>query len=262
MKYLFLLCGLVSLSVIAAADDSRPAQQQRPSLTLAPAVVMARVKPGQGWTQTLRMSNGTAVPFRFEVEVQDVVVKNGVRTYVPAGETEGGIAVSAVSTPRSIVVPPQTEGSATVTLTLPQGTRQRAVVIYFRGKTDAPEPGSVGLGASLGALITFGLSDDYNVEASGFATTAQSDSANQVISHQLRNTGAEVVVPKGAAAILDDAGHRIAKATYDSRRLLPGEVLTFTAVCPAQLKPGHYRVVSSFEFEGHVVTTGGEFSVP
>jgi hypothetical protein len=38
--------------------------------------------------------------------------------------------------------------------------------------------------------------------------------------------------------------------------------LAFAATCPLQLKPGHYRTVSSFEFGGKVVTASGEFSVP
>lgn len=260
-----LLVSLVFLAAIpsTAFPEDKPAPPQGPTLTLAPAVVMAKVKPGQGWTQTLRMSNGTGVPFRFDIEVQDVVIKDGKRTYAPAGETDGGIAASAVATPSSIVVPPQSEGGATVTFTIPQNTRQRAVVVYFRGKADTSTgAGSVALGGSLGALITFGLFDDYKVEAVNFATVAQSDTSNQSISHQLRNTGTEIVVPKGAAAILDDAGLRVAKTTFEARRLLPGELLTFSAVCPSQLKTGHYRVVSSFEFEGRVLTTGGEFSVP
>jgi hypothetical protein len=93
--------GMLAVAAQAADDTPPPPQQPRPTLTLAPAVVMAKIKPGQGWTQTLRMSNGTGVPFRFEIEVKDVVVKNGQRTYVPAGETEGGIAAGSVASPRS-----------------------------------------------------------------------------------------------------------------------------------------------------------------
>lgn len=265
MKKALLLIGLAAMPGLAGQANHVPdaPPPQRPTLTLAPSVVLTKIKPGQGWTQTLRMSNGTDVPFGFEIEVEDVVVKDGLRVYVPAGETDGGIAASAVASPRLLVIPPQAEGRVSVTLTIPPKTGQRAVVIYFHGKIENPkEHGSVGLGASLGALITFGMSDDYQLEAISFNTAPQSDAANQTISHQLRNTGSEVIIPKGAAAILDESGRRVAKITFDSPRLLPGELLTFSGVCPSQLKPGHYRVASSFEFEGRIITSGGEFYVP
>jgi hypothetical protein len=262
VKGLTILLGLAAGSAYAQAplaDNAAP----RPTLTLTPAVVMAKLKPGQGWTHTLRMSNMTGASFHFDVEVQDVVVKDGKRVFVPAGETESSIAASAVVTPRSLVIGPQQDGSATVTLTLPPQTAVRAVVVYFRGKMANPDgEGTVALGASLGALVTFDLSEDHNFKATSFSATPQSDTANQVISHELLNSGAEVVIPKGAAAIVDDAGHSVARATFPAQRLLPGESLSFSATCPSQLKPGHYRAISSFEFQNRIVTTAGEFSVP
>jgi hypothetical protein len=256
---------LVTLAVAGpgVAQQTAPSPVPRPTLTLSPAVALAKGKPGQGWSQSLQMSNFTSKTFRFDVEVQDVVVKDGKRIYVPAGETEGGIAITAVASPRSVVIPPQQEGQVTVTLTMPMKTAQRAVVIYFRGKMDVPsEDGSVGLGASLGALLTFDLSEEYKVEALGFSTTQQTDAANLTVSHELVNSGREVVVPKGAVAILDESGRLVSKAVFDPKRLLPGERLLFTAPNPSQLKPGHYRAVSSFEYEGKVITATGEFSVP
>ena len=43
---------------------------------------------------------------------------------------------------------------------------------------------------------------------------------------------------------------------------LPGERLIFAATNPAQLAPGHYRTLSSFEFERKVFTSAGEFTIP
>ena len=261
MKNLVFLFGLgaVLLHSQPLAGDQAP----RPTLTLTPAVVLAKVKPGQGWTQTLRMSNMTGGTFRFDIEVQDVVVKNSQRTYVPAGETENGIAASAMASPRSLILHPQEQGSVVVTLTVPQQTPLRAVVIYFKGALDTPaNEGTVGLGASLGALITFELSQDYSFKAVGFSATPQTATTNQVFTHELLNSGSEVVVPKGATAILDDSGHSVAKATFPAHRLLPGESTAFSATCPVQLKPGHYRAISSFEYNNQIVTASGEFSVP
>jgi hypothetical protein len=38
--------------------------------------------------------------------------------------------------------------------------------------------------------------------------------------------------------------------------------LIFTANNPGQLRPGHYRTLSSFEFERRVLTSAGEFTIP
>ena len=179
-----------------------------PTLTLAPAVVMVKIPAGQSWTRTFQMSNFTPANFRFEIEVQDVVVKDGKRTYAPAGETEGGIAISAVASPREVQIAPQSIGAATVTLTLPAQTSQRGVVIYFRGKTGTPgEDGTVGIGASLGALVTFELSGDYGIMAGDFSVTSQTETSNLTVSHELVNSGREPVLPKGATAIQIGRAH-------------------------------------------------------
>jgi len=268
------LFGLGSAAALAGPFDDEPTQtlapvpQQAPrpaqsTLTLAPAVVMVKGKPGQGWTQSFQMSNFTPATLAFEIEVQDVVVKEGKRTFVTAGETGGGIAVTAVTTPRDVVIAPQQIGAVRVTLTLPPRTSQRAVVVYFRSKVRAPsEDGSVGLGASLGALITFTLSEEYSIEALAFSMTPQTNTSDLTISHDLVNSGHEPVIPKGSAAILDEEGKRVSRSTFEPRRLLPGERLTFTAANPNQLKPGRYRVVSSFEYEGRIMTAAGQFVVP
>jgi len=83
-----------------------------------------------------------------------------------------------------------------------------------------------------------------------------------ILSEELRNTGSEPLVPKGVIVILNASGKRVAKAPFPSHRLLPAERLIYAATSPAQLAPGNYRTLSSFEFEGKVVTSAGEFTIP
>jgi hypothetical protein len=154
------------------------------------------------------------------------------------------------------------EASAQVTFTLPPQTGQRAVVTFFRGVLVDPGGGAIGLGASLGTLITFNVSSDYQVAAGPVAASLQTAAANVVLSEELRNIGSEPVVPIGVIVILNTSGKRVAKASFIPQRLLPGERLTFAATNPAQLPPGRYRTLSSFEFEGKVMTSAGEFAIP
>jgi hypothetical protein len=124
------------------------------SIALSPAIIMVRCKPGQSTTQTLTIVNHTASELRFNLATEDVVVLEGKRSYSPAGQIANGIAASSVMSPASVLVKAGEEASVQVTLTLPPETGQRAVVTFFRGGIVSPANGSIGLGASLGTLIT------------------------------------------------------------------------------------------------------------
>ncbi len=241
-----------------ADDGARPPI----SIALTPAVIMVRGRPGQSTTQTLTIINHTADEVRFKLATEDVVVKDGKRSFVPAGQIADGIAASSVASPASVIVKAGEEASVQVTLTLPPQTGQRAVVTFFRGSLVDPGKGAIGLGVSLGTLITFNVSSDYQVAAGPVEASLQTPTANVILSEELRNIGAEPVVPMGVIVILNASGKRVAKAAFTPHRLLPGERLTFAATNPAQLAPGRYRTLSSFEFEGKVMTSAGEFAIP
>jgi hypothetical protein len=231
------------------------------SLGLTPAVIMVRCKPGQSTTQVLTIVNNTAQEISFNMATEDVVVLDGKRSFSPAGRIANGIASSVVTTPASVVVKAGEEASVQVTYTLPPETAQRAVVTFFRGGAVSSVPGVVGLAASMGTLVTFNLSIDYQLEAGPVQASLQTTTANTILSQELRNRGSEPVVPTGVIVILNASGKRMAKASFATQRLLPGERLIVAATSPAQLPPGHYRTFSSFEFERKVVTSAGEFTI-
>jgi hypothetical protein len=242
----------------AAGEGDTP----RASISLSPAIVEVRCKPGQGTTQTLTISNNTTAEVRFNVETEDVVVSDGKRSLSPAGLIANSIAATSVVSPTSVVVKAGEGASVQVTFTLPPESTQRAVVAFFRGILPPQGNGVVGLGASLGTLITFNLSSDYKLESGPLEASVQTPEANGIFSQELHNTGTEPVVPKGIIVILNTSGKRVAKAPFKTQRLLPGERLIFSATNPAQLAPGHYRTLSSFEFERRVFTSAGEFTIP
>jgi hypothetical protein len=255
------LCSIAGATTTAerASDESAT---PRASIALSPAVIMVRCRPGQSVTQTLTIMNHTANEVRFNLATEDVVVREGKRSFSPAGQIANGIASTSVASPASVVVKAGEEASVQVTFTLPPETGQRAVVTFFRGVVAHAEKGAIGLGASLGTLITFNLSSDYKLEARPVEASLQTPATNVILSEELRNTGSEPIVPKGLIVILNASGKRMAKALFTSQRLLPGERLIFAASNPAQLAPGRYRTLSSFEFEGKVLTSAGEFTIP
>lgn len=249
----------------AALSPLEPASAVSPvrsSVSLSPAVATVSCKLGQSNTQTLTLTNRTDQELVFEMIAEDVVVKDGQRTFVAAGETPGGIAFTAVFSRKEVVVQPMQSSSLNVTFTLPQETPLRAAVAMFRGSTKIQGRGAISMTASLGTLFTFTASQNFSLETAPLSVTAQSATANLGISQVLTNTGSEPLVADGVAAVLDQTGAIVGKATFEQQRLLPGERLPFKTEYSAELKSGHYRVLASFQYEEKVVTSTSDFTVP
>jgi hypothetical protein len=232
----------------------------QPSISLSPAVIMARGSFGQGLSQTLTLSNQTSHDFAFEMVANDVVIKNGKREFVAAGQLPKSIAATAVfSQPTGVV---KAYGSITVEVrvTVPEATDIRAIVAIFRGTENLAQKSSVGMTASLGALLTFNLTDNVNVEGTALEVLPPSATSGLRVSQSLENKGSEPVLPQGVAAFLDGEGKLSAKLTFAPQRLLPGEKLDFTADYAGDLRPGAYKVLCSFEYAGKTLTTESTYN--
>ena len=245
---------LVVTSVLAAFAAASGSAQ---SLTLSPAAVPLRGLPGQSTTQSLTLGNGTSLDLDFALEAKDVVVRDGRRVFVDAGETVPSIAETAVFSSRRLTVPAGESRTVQVTLTLPPGASHRAVVALFRGLTRVGNTLP-----SVGTLLTFTLSGEFVLTPSDLLVDPQSATANLAFEELLANDGKEPLVPKGVAVLLDKAGAIVGKAAFPTRRLLPGERQAVRAEYAGELPPGGYRVLATFEYEGRALTRAAEFQVP
>lgn len=253
----FALCAVLSLTMLAT-----PAAAQTGTLSLSPAVIMASGTFGQSLTQKLTVSNSTSDVFTFHMMAEDIVVQNGKRVFKPAGELPGSIAATALFSPAEIVAPPRSSKTVTVTITLPQKTDIRAIAAIFHAvNAIQPHKGSVGLVASIGTLITFNLSKDIAVSAEPVQVTPATPTTNLSFSQTLTNTGTEPAIPKGVAAILNQAGQLVGKSIFPQQRLLPGERLVFRSEYTDTLKPGHYRVLCTYTYAGQVLNSQADFTV-
>jgi hypothetical protein len=236
-------------------------QPAAPSLALSPAVITRKAQPGTSSTHSLTMTNLTHNQFKFVLEAFDVVIREGKRVFVPPGETEGGIARSAVFDKATIELKPGESSRVNITLTIPAQPKVRAVVAIFHGQTALPGKGALMFTGSLGALITYNLSGDIALQAAAPAISPQTESSNLTVSEQLGNKGREPVIPKGTLAILNHSGELIGRVAIEPHRLLPGEQFNFAAEYPRTLRAGKYRAMMSFEHEGGVQTSSIEFQV-
>jgi hypothetical protein len=230
------------------------------TLSLSPAVVMLRGDFGQSTTQTLTFRNGTSRAFEFDLVAQDVVTRDGKRAFADAGSIAGSIAATAVFSQKHVSIGPGETASVTLTVTLPQGTTQRAVMALFRG-TNRVMSGNVPMSASLGTLLTFTASDDLALTAAPLDVRPQSAAANLTFSQACTNAGREPFVAKGVMAVLDARGTLVGKSALAPYRLLPGESATLGGEYAGELAPGRYRVSVTYDYDGRVASRTAEVEI-
>ena len=238
-----------------------PSVRTATSLALSPAVIMIRAKPGASSTHPLTITNLTNNKCRFVMEAFDVVVQGGKRVFVPAGETFGGIARSAIFNPPTLEMSPGESAQVKITLTVPPEPAVRAVAAIFHGQTALPGNGKLMVTGSLGTLITYSLSDKIAVRTGAPTVKPQTETSNLSLSEVLENFGREPVVIKGTLAILKNSGQLIGRVTIESHRLLPGEKFDSVVEYPNIIHRGQYRAMISFVHEGGVQTSNVEFQV-
>jgi hypothetical protein len=261
LGFLSLLSASLS-PVFAAGLPAVPgAADAPPSLTISPGVIMVQAQPGQSTTQDVTISNLTPTEFTFNLEAMDVAVRDGHRVFVPAGETPGSIARTAIFSPASFTVQPGGSATVHVTVTVPENPAGRAIVAVFRSNTKVQGRDGFAMTASLGALMTFTLSKELQIESSPLHFDGLSEGDDLTISEWVTNTGSEPVVSKGVVAILNSTGKLVGKVPVEALRLLPGERLQFKAGYPSTLKSGKYRALMTLEHDGTVLTTSSNFDI-
>lgn len=235
--------------------------ERPPSISLTPAVIMVKAKPGQTFSQELTLWNNTSQALAFQMEARDVVVRNGKRVFVPAGEVEGSIARNAVFSERNPIAPPGASATTTVTVTIPDSAGPRAIACIFMGKTIMGTRNAVAMTGSLGALVTFTMADDFRVQSQPLQVSVDTDAQSITFRQSLTNAGSDPVVPKGVLAVTNEIGRLVTRLSLSGQRLLPGETMEFTAEHAGLLKSGKYRVISLMENESALFSNSAEFTI-
>jgi hypothetical protein len=252
MKSILAILTLCFATMASASTDG--------TISLSPAVIMLRGEVGQSTTQTLLVRNSTSRPLTFVTEASDVVVNQGERRFAAAGSIPSSIAATAVFSEKTVTVPSGQSASVTITLTIPKDASNRAVVALFRG-TDPVRNGSVTSTSSLGALLTFALSDSVAMKTEPLVVQPQTATRNLSVAQTCTNSGSEPLVARGMLAVLDASGKLAGKTAFAPRRLLPGERIKLGADYAAELAPGRYRVLVTYDYEGRSLTQSAEVDV-
>jgi hypothetical protein len=255
----FITQNLLAQNISQQNDDG--SLNTAPSITITPAVVMVKAKSGQTFSQELTLFNNTIYDLHFHMVAEDVIVRDGKRIFVPAGELEGSIARNAVFSDTDIVVLPNSSSSTRVTVTVPPTPSPRAIACIFMGKTAVAARNSLAMTASLGALVTFTLSNDYHLQNQPLQVSVDEDAKVISFHQQVKNTGSEPVVPKGVIAVTNERGGLVARVPVTGTRLLPGESSEFTAEHPGLPKTGKYKAMLLMQHESALFSNAAEFTI-
>ena len=220
------------------------------TLSVSPAVVMLQGNVGQSTTQTMTIMNVTSEPMSFDMTAKDVVMRDGKRTLVNAGELAGSVANTAIFSPKNLTVAPGEKRTVEVTVTIPNNPAARAIIAMFQGTTKLQRKG-MQITASLGTLLTFALSDNASAETSALS-----------VAQKLSNESSEPVLAQGMLAIVSPAGTLVAKQAMTPRRLLPGETTGVKAEYGGELSAGRYRALVTYVLQNNkTLTSSAEFDV-
>jgi len=230
------------------------------TVSFSSVVIALRGEAGQSTRQTLLLRNNTSRTLTFEIEATDVIVRDGRRVFARAGATPGSIAATAVFSEKKLTVAAGATVPVSLTLTIPRGSPERAVVALFHGM-DKFRRGNVDATASLGALLTFTLSDGVTMTAEPLTVQPQTATSNLAVTQTCRNAGNEPLVTRGMLAVIGRDGRLIGKSALQPRRLLPGERATLAAEYGAELRPGRYRVLLTYDYEGRALSQTAEVEV-
>ena len=242
-------------------DVPSVAADHPPSISLSPAVVEVKAKPGQTFSHELTLWNNTLQELQFRMEARDVVVRDGKRVFIPSGEIAGGIARNAMFSEQEVVVKPASFAAVKLTVTIPESPAPRAIACIFMGKTIMGAKNALTMTGSLGTLVTFTLANDFQVESQPLDISVDDDVRSVTFRQRLKNTGSDPVVPKGVVAVTNEKGHLVERLPVSGHRLLPGESLELQAEHAGALQMGKYKVMFLMEHESAFFSNTGEFSI-
>ncbi len=256
----------ITIALVAGSCAGELAAQASPingaaDITLTPAVIAVKGLPGQTFSQQLTLSNNTPYELSFHMQAQDVVVREGKRVFLPAGEEQGGIARSAVFTHEDMIAAPGNSVTTQVTITIPTAPGSRAIACIFMGKSLLSTSTSVTMTASLGALVTFNLGSNYRLESQPLQVQVDSDAKTLTFHEQVTNSGSDPMVPQGVIALTNEHGALVARLPVNGQRLLPGESIAFTAEHPALPKAGKYKATLLMQYESTFFSNATEFII-
>lgn len=205
------------------------------SVTIDPAVIEIEGTPGTAVERSIVLTNNLPWDVDVEVVAEDVVIRDGVRTYVPTGETRGGIAASIIARPRKLRIGTGARATVTAIVTAPEARSQSAAALFFRA-VPIQQDVSSGVRINIGCLIVLQQGDDPLLEFE-----RPSIDSEGTLTQTIENRGGDIAIVRGTVRLLEDSLDQLVQ--LPSVRLLPGERYAWITRLPAPLR--HARPIAT-----------------
>jgi hypothetical protein len=232
------------------------------AISVSPAALSLKGTPGRTLTQEFEISNTADAAFMVDIDAEDVIVKEGKRTFVSPDRTPDSLAALVTIPTRHIILQPGERMKVPVTFIAPEETRSRAVVVFFHAFRARPLEHQPRIRLNLGSVVDFTVSNEVMLRVVSLGVEPQTNSSNVVITGDLTNVGPEPAIARGVVAILTENGELVGKTAFQQRRLLPRERNQTRAEYPGALKSGKYRAVCTIEFADNTLTRIVELMIP
>ncbi len=156
-----------------------------PTLNVAPTLILADVPPEQTTTYTLTVNNLTPQEFTFELAGKDLVLKDGKAVFLVPGEIPDSVAVNLVFSKKAVNLKPMQSSSFDVTVSMPNQTHVRGVLIILKGSDQISVVGQTEMTASLGTLISFARAERVTQEATASSQKVPASAASFTVTQWL-----------------------------------------------------------------------------
>jgi hypothetical protein len=248
--------------VLGALLFARAAAAQ--SLALAPAEVIATVKPGQPFKVEFSVSNSGNQPVAIRSSVTDLWYdEKNEKTFGPAGSSPHSAAPWIQFVPRLLTVDANSSARLTAFITPPADARGGHYAVAFveskpeLAQSPTPDAQPVYANIRLGALVllTVDGTAQHDVQLSDFVLAPPTGQDNLKLEFTVANKGNTHVFPKATLAILNREKQMVAKTEADVKRFLPGQTDTLEMSWGARLPAGEYEGVLTVVYGGKQLLT-------
>jgi hypothetical protein len=232
VKYLGCLLALASLAACHLLLAPKVNAQSSRSFVLSPPSMTLSLAPGEKAEKHLKITNKSAEPVEFSVNIQDFVVtdKSGTPELLPAGirpDNKYAASTWGMVAPDSFVVLPGKSYTTTLYLQVPNEARPggRYISVAFRPESAGGIEGSgAAVNTVLASLISLTIEGpvEENTRIVAFGPKSLSEFGPIEFKTEIKNLGDIHATPKAVVEVSDLLGRKVHSFALDNLNIFPG----------------------------------------
>ena len=220
---------------------------------VTPTVIQVTVPAGGSSAGKISIKNVGTEDLQLSGRVMDwkYAGQEGEKKFFPIGALPYSCSRWVSFSPPTLALKPGETKEVSFSLAVPknaQGGYYSTIIFRGMGKVQPQGGVTVNLAIEMGSLILVEIDKTQNLKGVIKDFTVNTPQGRPLeVKVRFKNEGNVRVEAKGRLSILDKDGNAIGWTRFPPVKTLPGDEWTTSTTWPGQLKPGHYRLVSTFE---------------